>query len=349
MSSTLTTWDGELDGALTTRNGAVPLVRSAARPPTVVRLTEWAEAAQAAYSVAQKLVTTSFVPEVFRDKPHEATAAILAGDEVGLSPMASLRAFDIIDGVAAPRAITHRAVVQSFGHEVWQVEATNTRAVIRGRRAGTNQVQESEWTIERARLRGLTGKKNWREQPKSMLIARATSEVCRLIASDAIMGMPYSVEELMDDRETGGDTAAPPVRTVRRRSRSVTPPPGEVTEPQGPPLPGEDTPLTTETEGDAPTIVDADTDDGGGVSPVEMITKEQLRKLHTVFTSANVTDRDTRLTTSGLIIGRDVESSTDLTKAEASRLLTWLEDASDRGALAEDIAELVGRADENQE
>jgi hypothetical protein len=314
----------------------------------VERLTQWAEAAQAAYSVAQKLVTTSFVPVVFRDKPHEATAAILAGDEVGLSPMASLRAFDIIEGVAAPRAITLRAVVQSFGHEVWQVEATTTRAVIRGRRAGTNQVQESVWTIERARLLGLANKKNWREQPTAMLIARGTAEVCRLIASDVIMGVGYSVEELMDDRETGGDTPPTrPVRTMRRRSRSVTPPPGEVTEPQGPPLPGEDTP--PDTEGDAPTIVDAGTDDDGGVPPVEMITREQLRKLHTVFTSANVTDRDTRLTTCGLIIGRDVESSTDLTKPEASRLLTWLEDASDRGALAEDIAELVGRADENQE
>ena len=125
------------------------------RPRTVQRLTEWAESAQAAYSVAEKLVKTSFVPEAFRDKPHEATAAILAGDEVGLSPMASLRAFDIIKGTAAPRAITHRAVVQSRGHEVWQVEATDSRAVFRGRRAGSEHVEESVWTIDRARKLGV--------------------------------------------------------------------------------------------------------------------------------------------------------------------------------------------------
>src|SRR5918997_833288 len=85
----------------------------ATRPRTVQRLTEWAESARAAHQVAESLVRTAFVPEAFRNKAHEATAAILAGDEVGLSPMASLRAFDIIQGTAAPRAITHRAVVQS--------------------------------------------------------------------------------------------------------------------------------------------------------------------------------------------------------------------------------------------
>jgi hypothetical protein len=31
--------------------------------------------------------------------------------------------------------------------------------------------------------------------PQAMLAARATSEVCRLVAADAILGMPYSSEE----------------------------------------------------------------------------------------------------------------------------------------------------------
>lgn len=84
----------------------------------VQRLGEWAQSAIAAHEVATSLVETSFVPQQFRGKPHEATAAILAGAEVGLSPMASLRSFDVIQGTAAARALTLRAIVQSQGHEM---------------------------------------------------------------------------------------------------------------------------------------------------------------------------------------------------------------------------------------
>src|SRR4029077_20494647 len=87
-------------------------------PPAARALVEWAQAAQAAHELAESLVRTSFAPEKFRGKPGEATAAILAGSEVGCSPMAALRAFDIIGGVATPRAITLRAIVQSLGHEI---------------------------------------------------------------------------------------------------------------------------------------------------------------------------------------------------------------------------------------
>jgi hypothetical protein len=52
------------------------------------RLMQWAEAASATHRMAQMLVRTSFVPEAFHGKPDEAAAAILAGLEVGLEPMA---------------------------------------------------------------------------------------------------------------------------------------------------------------------------------------------------------------------------------------------------------------------
>ena len=81
----------------------------------VANLRDWATSADAAYTVAERLVQSSFVPAQFKGKPIEACSAILAGLEVGLSPMSALRAFDIIQGVAAPRARTLRAIVQSYG------------------------------------------------------------------------------------------------------------------------------------------------------------------------------------------------------------------------------------------
>jgi hypothetical protein len=51
-----------------------------------------------------------------------------------------------------------------------------------------------------------------------MLTARATSEVCRLVAADAILGLAYSVEELSDQ-------TAEKVATPRRAKRAPIPEP----------------------------------------------------------------------------------------------------------------------------
>jgi hypothetical protein len=164
----------------------------------IVQTLAWAQAAEAVYAVAEKLVHTKFVPRAYQGKPMEATAAILAGAELGLSQMASLRAFDDIQGTPAPKAITLRAVVQSRGHDIIVKESTAQVAVVTGRRRGDTEWQTSRWDIPRAQQMGLLGKDQWKSQPTAMLIARATSECCRLVAADAIMGMPYSAEELRD-------------------------------------------------------------------------------------------------------------------------------------------------------
>lgn len=165
----------------------------------VDRLAAWAHGAEAAHQLATALCGTQFVPAAYRGKPGEATAAILAGAEVGLAPLASLRAFDSIKGVPAPKAITLRAVVQAAGHDVEIVQATPASAIVRGRRRGAADWQVCEWTIDRAMKAGyVASNPNYKTKPAEMLVARATAELCRWIASDAIMGMPYSAEELAD-------------------------------------------------------------------------------------------------------------------------------------------------------
>lgn len=169
-------------------------------PSTQIDLAAWARSADAAARLAVSIVGTSFVPSAFRNKPEEAAAAILAGAEVGLSPLASLRAFDVIQGAAAPRAITLRAVAQSIGCEFRTVEESPREVVMEARRLG-GEWERVEWTIERAGQMGLTGKDNWKRQPQSMLVARATSDLARRVAADAIMGLGYSAEEVQDTPE----------------------------------------------------------------------------------------------------------------------------------------------------
>jgi hypothetical protein len=246
------------------------------------RLAAWARAAEATHQMATRLVETSFVPEAFRKKPHEATAAILAGAELGFDPMASLRCFDVINGTASPRAITLRAVVQSKGHEMWEEESTPERAVVKGIRKGSTKVRESVWTIQRAKDLGVTGKDNWRKQPQNMLLARATAECARLVAADAILGIPYSSEELadMDEPIRGEITVAPKVTTAEILG-------------------------TTESVEDS-------------LPPVETINKAQSAKLHALLNEAGLGNRDDGLALLSQLLGRDVDTTKTLTKTEAS-------------------------------
>lgn len=189
----------------------------------ISKLGRWAQDARDAHLVAQSLAKTVFVPREMQGKPELVTAAILTGTEMGLQPMASLRSIDVIQGTPAMRAHALRGLVQAAGHEVWVDESTDTRAIVCGQRSGSEKVQRSVWTIDRAQKLGLTARDQWRKQPQAMLIARATAEVCRLIASDVLLGMPYAVEEL-DEPDV-----ARPRKPVKRK-------PVERIEPAEPPL-----------------------------------------------------------------------------------------------------------------
>ena len=264
-------------------------------------LIEWAQSADAAYQLADKICGTAFVPSQFKGKPVEAAAAMLAGAEVGLSPMASLRAFDVIQGVAAPRALTMRAVAQSHGHEFITDVATPAKVIMRGKRRGASEWQSVEWSIQRAQQLGLTHKDQWKKQPQTMLIARATTELVRLIAADAILGIGYSYEELQDSEEStvivGRSEAAP----AKARRKPAAPDP-EPAEPEFEP---------------APEVAAAE-------STADLRTDAQMKKLWALVKERGMGEEAFRAYLDETL-GREVESTKTLTKGEASRLIDLLE------------------------
>ncbi|WP_031470386.1 hypothetical protein [Sciscionella sediminilitoris] len=203
----------------------------------VSKLAQWALDARQAHLVAESLARTSFVPEAMKGKPGEITAAILTGAEIGLEPMSALRSIDVINGTPAMRAHALRGLVQSRGHTVWVEESCDTRAIVCGQRRGDENVQRSVWTLDRAKKMDLTGKSNWRRMPQAMLVARATSELCRLIASDVMLGMPYSTEELADETpdERTPTMSARSKRTARRKPLPTVEPTAPALEPAAEP------------------------------------------------------------------------------------------------------------------
>lgn len=192
---TLQTWD---QGAVAVPPAASADLVPSALPPAALALVEWAAAADAAHQLAVQLCATGFVPKEYFQEPALGTAAILAGSELGLSPIQSLLSFDVIEGRPAPRALTLRALLEKQGHQFLVTQSTAKVAKGRAKRRGTSEWQEAEFTWDMAQRRGLTGKRNWTKQPEDMLVARLTSRLARLIAADAILGIPYTAEELED-------------------------------------------------------------------------------------------------------------------------------------------------------
>lgn len=171
----------------------------------------WAQDAATAARLAVSLAKTSHA-RAFNGNHAEIAAAILAGKELGLPPIVAVGSIDIIQGTPTLRTHAMRALVQREGHSVQLVESTPTVCRMRGRRRGEDEWQEVVWTIERAAQLGLTGKTQWKSQPQTMLVARATGEICRLIASDVLRGMPYSSDEV--DRPAGPTRARVSMSTI---------------------------------------------------------------------------------------------------------------------------------------
>ncbi|WP_410633327.1 hypothetical protein [Amycolatopsis sp. cmx-4-83] len=303
--------------------GGGEVVATSALPAAAGALVEWAQALRSAKQIADALCATAFCPQQFRNKPEEAAAAILAGSEIGLSPRASMNSFDIIQGSAAPRAITLRAVVQSKGHDMWVVESTNSRAIVRGKRAGSDETHESTWTMDRARGLGLHTKDSWKKQPGAMLVARATAECARFVASDAILGIAYTAEELADTFEPETTAVRAPAKRRATTTRVARPALGAgapaVESAGDPPLPGDEVPA---------------------VQSSGPITEPQMKKMQSIFTNAGV-DRDVRLAASSAILQRDICTASDLTKDEATVLIDTLEGLGEGEELKRRIEELA--------
>jgi hypothetical protein len=286
--------------------------------PTGGRLVAWASAASAANQLATSLSRTSFVPKAFQGNPGDATAAIILGDELGLSPLSALRSIYIISGTPALYARTMVALAMAHGHEVWTESSTDREVTVCGKRKGSEHVEKSTWTIDRARKAGYTNNKKYDSDPQAMLYSKAAAEIARKIAPDVLSGVPYSVEDLELEEQ--------PKVTVSRAPRSIQRTP----KPQAPEPEFDETPTKTPEDYRAEAhqkMRDAGEDPNRPVYATaeradEPITPKQLTALNAALTSdLGFTDRDDKLAYLSGELGREITSSKDVTKREAMRLL----------------------------
>jgi hypothetical protein len=104
--------------------------------------------------------------------------------------------YHIIQGRPALKADTMLARFQSAGGKVQWTEYTDKRvaAIFSHPNGGSVEI---DWTFERAKAAGLTGKDNWRNYPRQMLRARVISEGVRTVYPGVSIGI-YTPEEVQD-------------------------------------------------------------------------------------------------------------------------------------------------------
>lgn len=327
-----------------------------------ISIREWAAELEAAASIARQLAPTEFVPltlkRYYRDekgrlldgkdgRPAEldidattatAAAAIMTGAELGLKPGAALRSIAVINNTPALSAITLRAILLNAGHEIWVLPDSNdTRAIVRARRLGSDDVQQSTWTLDRAKIAGLypgQERGQWRKNPGAMLVARATAEAARYVAADAILGIPYTAEELIDAIEGAevplalvaapagnGDGAEPgglaaavkKTRTTRRKTPAAPP-----ALPAAPPSHAEHDKVAAAAARPVPP------DD----TPPPPISKPMMDRLHASLRDLGLGEPENRDDALNLINGwleRAITTTKDLTAAEANLVIKNLD------------------------
>jgi len=321
--------------------------------PAMSDIDSWTEIVGKVIRLANEIYDTPFIPDGLRGSAPAVAAAILAGREMGLGPMTSLANIDVIRGKPTQKPLLMRAMIQSRGHKWEDVENNDTRAVVRGCRKGEPNWTTVTFTADQAKRAGL----DLGKYPADKLYARASSRLAKHRFADVIMGMPSS-DDAEDgvDAEIGIDTGASEAsgtapaaieaarpRTAQRAARKASPPAPAATAQAAaapaasgprqdaggdlPPLPGEEEdPTSAPPQGTASppsTSAPDDTDyDTHGT-----VTKPQITRIWATLTGDigyPNSDKDAARATCAAIIGRDLGTSSDLSRNEASTVIDTL-------------------------
>lgn len=229
-------------------------------------------------------------------REEEAVALLLLAQAEGLHPMRAVQEYHIIQGRPALRADAMLArFLQAGGRVEWH-ELSNEAAEATFIHPQGGRVR-IRWTLEDAKRAGLLDKAGdmWRKYPRAMLRARVVSEGVRTVYPGVVVGL-YAPEEVVAFAE---------------EERAPVPVQAEVVE---------STPPPSSPEGD-------NGHSSGGPIPENgadgTITPAQVRALKALLGKAGV-DRDLALVYASVFVGRDLGSSKDLTREEASRLIDHL-------------------------
>jgi len=219
--------------------------------------------------------------------PDQALVLMLVAQAEGCHPIQAVQRYDIIQGKPAKKSDAMLADFQQRGGKVSWTEYTDEAVEAEFTSAGMSTTVKVKWTYKQAEAAGLTGKATWKQYKRQMLKARVISEGVRISDPGVVAGL-YTPEEV-------GDMQAQPVPTVQA-------------------------PMIEQPAKAEPPVIEAES--------VEAITPAQLKAIQTIAAEAKIGDglptpdkRAARIAWLVELTGRQVSSTSDLTKDEASKII----------------------------
>src|SRR5574340_819838 len=142
----------------------------------------------------------------------QAVVKILAGQELGFGPFASMTGVHIIQNKPTLAANLMAAAVKRTGKYNYRVVEHTAAVCELAFFEDGKEVGRSRFTMEDAKQAGLTTNQSWQKYPRNMLFSRALSNGQKWFAPDVFNGATvYTPEELgADVNEDGAVISAPP-------------------------------------------------------------------------------------------------------------------------------------------
>ena len=161
--------------------------------------------------LAERFAKSSLIPSDLKGKASDVFVTLLAGQELGLSPMAALRSIHVVKGKPILAADAMVALVLASGLcDYFKPKAkTATSVTYVTKRKGDTET-ELTYTIDDAKQAGITGGDNWRKYTRAMLSARCKAELARDVYPDVLAGV-YETSEADEIRGAAPVTQLRPV------------------------------------------------------------------------------------------------------------------------------------------
>lgn len=136
----------------------------------------------------------------------QACVKIMAGREMGFSPIASLMHTYFINGKLAYEGVLLASAAKRRGYTFTPVRWTGDICEIRFSGPGLGDGAVTSFSMEEAKAAGLATKDNWRKHPKMMLWWRCISQGVRAFCPDVFGAGPagYTPDELGADTDEQG-------------------------------------------------------------------------------------------------------------------------------------------------
>jgi len=265
----------------------------------------------------------------------QAVVKILAGQELGFGPIASMTGIHIIKGKVSLSANLMAAAIKRSGRYTYDVKGLTEDTCTLEFKEGAKLLGTSTFTMKDAAKAGLTGD-NWKKYPRNMLFARALSNGAKWYTPDIFGGPIYTPDELgaVVDGETGEviSNGGPDWDSVPQQDAEPEPEPEP--EPQAKPTPqkAEAKPAATDDRPLDAIVVRTTIRKKAGWQDGQRLDSEPITQAQIGSVAGLVNDalggadgdlRDQmRYRVYDYLVG--VDSTSKLTKREASAIISWL-------------------------